>query len=125
MTTSRDAAFAAVKRDVGIVVHDHRIVDVDVGDVDRIDMHDGGVVEESAAAPFAADEADAAIAKAVINAAIESNVRSPVAGVPHVEAVVPAPVTRGPEHAHGRDYPGSGHPVVTIVVAPGPIAGCP
>src|SRR5271170_6294129 len=123
--SNRNTAFAAVKGDVGCVVHDHRIVDVDVGDVDRIHVHDSGVVEESAAAPFAATETDAAIAEAVVNAAVEADVWAPVAAVPNIEAVVPAPVTGSPEHADGCDHPGAGHPVVAAVIVPGPVAGRP
>jgi hypothetical protein len=89
-------------------------------------MHDGGVVEEVAAAPFAAVKAIAAVSESVINTAIKSNMRTPIASIPGVDTVVPTPVTGRPQKAwFGRFHPGSGNPVVAVVVAPGPVTGSP
>src|SRR5579863_8524425 len=64
-----DAARAAVVAHViDRDVVDHGAV-VDVGDVGRADVGYGAVVEQLAAAPLAAGETDAAVAKAVVDAA--------------------------------------------------------
>src|SRR5258708_34302796 len=89
-----DSTFAAVKRDMGLVVHHG--MRVDVGHVDRIHTNHGGGVEESSAPPLAAVEAGAAIAVAVVNASIKANRAGPVAGVPPVKTAAPSPQTRGP-----------------------------
>lgn len=91
-----DSAGAAVVSDVRFVVHDHRAVHVHVGDVDGIDVHDGGVVEESAVAPFSTEKADAAIAEAIVNATVKTDVRAPVTGMPGVKATAPSPVAGRP-----------------------------
>src|SRR6266478_4604465 len=43
------------------------------------------VVVVCAVSPVAAEETDAGVAEPVVNSAIEADLRSPVAGVPHVE----------------------------------------
>src|SRR3984885_9315951 len=122
----RDAAFAAVEGDMGFIVDDDRLVNVNVGDLGCIHMHNGGVVEESAAAPFAAAETDAAVSEAVINATVEADLRSPIAGIPGVDTVVPSPVARGPKQADGgRLDPCARYPVVAGVIVPSPVTGCP
>jgi putative CocE/NonD family hydrolase len=124
-----DAARTVVAHavDRGVVdrgVVDHRVVDVGVVDHGGVHAHHGRVVGEYPAPPLAADEADAAVAEAVVHAAVEADVRAPVAGMKQVHAADEAPVSRGPQHAHsrGRD-PGAGHPVVPAV--PGPVTGRP
>ena len=119
------AAFSAVEGNMGIVIDDDRPVNVDVGDVDGVYVHHGCVVKESSAAPFTAAEADATISESVINAAIKSDVRSPISSIPGVDTVVPSPISGGPQHADGCDHPGAGHPVVTVIVAPCPVARSP
>src|ERR1700732_1287699 len=111
----RDAAGAV---EAGAVHHgrvvDHGAVDVDVAHHGLVHVHDCGVVGKGAASPLAADEADAAVTEAVVNAAVESDVRTPVAGVPYVKAAAEAPVAGCPKHAHTRrSYPYAGNPVVT------------
>ncbi len=86
------AAFSAVEGNMGIVIDDDRPVNVDVGDVDGVYVHHGCVVKESSAAPFTAAEAGATISESVINAAIKSDVRSPISSVPGVDTVVPTPI---------------------------------
>src|ERR1700688_4458449 len=87
----RDAALAV---ETGAVHHgrvvDHGAVDVDVADHGLVHAHDCGVVGKGAASPFAADEADAAVTEAVVNTAVESDVRTPVARVPDVKAAAKA-----------------------------------
>src|ERR1700735_1908817 len=55
-----------------------------------------GVIGEGSAAPFAANESHAAITESVVHAAVESDVRSPVAGMKSVNAAGEAPVSGGP-----------------------------
>src|SRR5580700_2940423 len=124
--TSSYAALAAIESYVRVVVYDHRAVNVDVGNVDRVHMHHGGVIEEMAAAPFAAAKARAKVSEAVINAAVKSDLRAPVAGIPYVQTIVPAPVPGSPQQAWFRSFhPCAGHPVIAIVVAPRPVTGSP
>ena len=90
----------------------HRVV-VDVvyhGDVQVVDR---AVVVEMAATPVAALIADTDIAKAVVDAAIVADMRTPVATVKAIAVVVVAPVAGGPESALvGSLNPSAGHPVV-------------
>src|SRR5208337_5111865 len=81
----------------------------------------GAVVEEGGTSPLAASETYATVAEAVVNPAIEADMRSPIAGVPAIQAAREAPVAGGPQHAHRRNHPGSGNPVVAAVVTPRPI----
>src|SRR5258708_1052454 len=89
-----DSTFAAVKRDMGLVVHHG--MRVDVGHVDRIHTNHGGVVEENSAAPLAAVEAGAAIALAAVNASPKSTPPAPPPPMPRVETGAPSPVARRP-----------------------------
>jgi hypothetical protein len=88
---------------------------VDVGDVDAAEIIHGPVVRKDAASPVAAFIPGAHIAEAVIDAAVESDMRPPISGVPNIEAVPPAPIPWGPEQADGRRLnPGSRHPIITF-----------
>jgi len=123
--TCRDSAVSAVVRHMRIIVYDGGPV-IDVGDVCDIHIRHRPVVEKFAAAPFAAGEAFAEVSETVINAAVESDMRTPIAGIPNIEAIVPTPVSGGPQKAYFRGYdPGAGHPVVAVIVAPRPVSGCP
>ena len=119
------SALSAVVRHVRIIVYDDGLV-IDIGDVCDIHISHRPVVEKFAAAPFAAGEAFAEVSEAVINAAVESEMRAPIAGIPNIEAVVPTPVSGGPQIAYFRGFdPSAGHPVVAVIVAPGPVPRCP
>jgi hypothetical protein len=98
----------------------------DVSDVCPAHVIDHGVVVEEAMVPVPARIPGSEVAKAIINAAIESDRRPPVACMPHIPAVVPAPVTRSPKRAHkGRPHPCAGHPVVAVSRVPSPVARGP
>jgi len=88
------SAFSTIEGDVGLVVDDHLAIDVNIGDLRCVHIHHGAVVEESAATPFAAEEAGAAVAEAIINATVEADLRAPVAFIPSENALVPAPEDR-------------------------------
>jgi hypothetical protein len=95
-------------------------------------MHDrnihivvGAVVIEVSAAPVAALVADANIAVAVIDSAVETDVGTPVATVKPIAVIVVAPVAGRPQRALvGSLHPSAGNPVITAL-APGPVAGRP
>src|ERR1035438_8018758 len=103
------------------VIHDDCLA-VNVGHVPHVDVHHGAVVEECAASPLAAGEADAAAAEAVVNSAGAADVRSPIASVPAVKAALKAPIAGRPEQADRCDQPCAGNPVVAVIVTPCPIA---
>src|ERR1700676_540187 len=111
--------------DVGIVV-DHGGV---IGVVNLVDIYvvHGGVVVEAIAIPASAFVAESAVTEAVIYAAIEADMFTPISAVPKVRTTSPTPVTRSPEVSNlRRDDPGSGNPVVVfLIVVVGPIAGSP
>src|SRR5580658_7775660 len=120
-----DAARAAVEaRMADVLVVDDALI-VDVADVHTAEIGDAAVVEVGAMGPIAAMEADAGIAEAVIDAAIEADMRPPIAGVPDIEAVAPTPVARSPEKPdRRRHHPGARDPVIAGRT-PGPIARSP
>jgi hypothetical protein len=93
----RSPTSAAIEADVsyGRIVDDGFVVDV--GDVDAAEIIHGPVVSEDAASPIAALVAGAHIAEAIIDAAIESDMRPPIASMVNVDPVIPAPIARGPE----------------------------
>ena len=120
--TRHDAAGAV---EAGVhVIHDDGPV-VDVPHIGHVYVHHRAVIEESAASPLAAAETYTAVSEAVVNSAIEANMRPPIASVPAIEAAREAPVTRGPKHAHRRNYPCAGDPVVAAIVIPRPITRSP
>src|SRR5208283_3381184 len=98
---------------------------VNVVNVDDVDIGDGAVIEEMSAIPTAANEANAEISKAVINAAVEADVRAPETFVEKKHAAIPTPPRRSPQVTDlGSKDPGAGHPVI-IAAVPGPVAGRP
>ena len=105
--------------------------DVDYGFVVNIvnvrDVHiiHRGVVEEGAVIPISASVTDTAIAEAVVDAAIEADLRAPVAAIPGECIAAPAPVAGSPEQASlRRCHPRTRHPEITFI-AIGPVAGRP
>jgi hypothetical protein len=108
----------------GGVVHDDRLV-IDVGNIGDVHVGHVAVVVEVASAPLATVETFTGIAEPIVDAAIESDVWTPVAAVKKVEAFVPSPPARSPEHANGSDHPCARNPVVAVVIVPGPIARRP
>src|SRR5271157_4071379 len=114
----------AVEADVPRVVHDDGAV-VDVGHIGHVHVDHRAVVEEGSASPLAAEETYAAVSEAVVNSAVEANMRPPVASVPAVEAASETPIARSPEHADRRDHPCAGDPIVAAYVIPRPITRGP
>src|SRR5215472_10571649 len=120
-------AGSAVEADVGYVryvVVDHGLA-VGVCDRDVAEIVHRSIVGERAAPPEAAGIAYAGIAKSVIDAAIEADVGTPIARMPGVNAIAPAPIARSPKQAHrGWQHPRTRHPIV-VVVTVGPITQRP
>jgi len=89
---TRPAIDAAGAIEAGVVVVDDGVllddgsVDVDVGDVNAAEVGAGAVIGEGAASPLTAEEADTAVAEAVVDAAVEADVGAPVANVPYIGA---------------------------------------
>jgi hypothetical protein len=69
----------------------------------------------------------AEVSEAVVDAAVESDLRPPVAVIENISVAGPGPVPGGPVVSDsGRAHPGAGHPVVVAeVVVVGPVARCP
>src|ERR1700688_4018838 len=115
-----DSATAAVVADVRIIVDDNRLV-INVGDVGDVNVVHAPVVKVAVALPISAIKTTAGVTKAVIDAAIKSDVRPPVSLVPGIEAIVPTPVSGSPKLADGREHPRARHPVVAVIVIPCPV----
>jgi hypothetical protein len=119
--TTRSAVVAHMG--VGRIHHDCAAIDVvhhsDVNVVDR------AVVVEVSPTPVTALVAVARVAKTIINAAIVTDVLSPIARVISVGVIPVAPVAGGPECALVRGLdPCTGHPEISIW-RPRPVAGRP
>src|SRR5215469_2661925 len=120
-----DTAVTAVVADVAFGdVGDSRVVGVvDNGRVYAVHI---SVVGKATAFPSAALIPNTAVAEAVVDAAVETHVRSPIPRVPDIYAVTPAPVTGSPQEAHlWWLNPCAGHPVIAGVVVVSPVAGYP
>jgi hypothetical protein len=109
-------AFTAVVAHTShIDIVDNRLV-VNVGDVNATKVGDRPVVVEGATAPVATLKTNTAVPVTVVNTTVEAYVGAPVALVPRIKTVTPAPVSGRPQKPRGgRDYPSAGHPVVVIV----------
>src|SRR4029077_12100243 len=94
----------------------HRLVfddglGVDIGDNGLVHLGDGGVVKENPVIPISALVTDPAITEAVIDAAIISDVRPPISGVPNVETTIVTPVAGCPQQPDDRwEHPVTGYP---------------
>jgi hypothetical protein len=114
LRTNVDATTTAVVGDAvdGRVVDDDRAV-IDVGDPRGVDAVHSAVVVEVVALPITAVIAASRIAEAVVDAAVEANVRTPEAAVKDVAAAEESPISGGPESSiEGWSAPGAGNPVV-------------
>jgi hypothetical protein len=94
---SHGATSAAIVTNAAEIVVDYRPVDVGVVDDGGVHVGYGGVVVVDAVAPLSSVEANARVTKAIVNSAVETDMRTPKSGVPEVDATAPAPETRCPE----------------------------
>src|SRR5690606_11137884 len=120
------AAFSAVVADAAmVVVFDHDLAAVHIGDARDIDVVHLAVVVEAVALPIAAVVAGADVAEAVVDAAVITHLAAPVAWMPPVGIAGVSPVARCPERAdEGRQYPRARHPVIALVIHR-PVSGGP
>ncbi len=100
-----------------MVVHhrvvDHRPVHIHVRHMHTAKVVHRAVVREAIADPLAATEAEAAIAKPIVHAAIEAYVRPPIALVKPIHPTRKPPVRRRPKHTLARRlHPHTRNPVV-------------
>src|SRR5580658_10403678 len=116
----RRSRFGAAGAAIEAHAVDGEVVD-DGGVIDVRDVHGSGdvvdiaVVVERTALPVAAGITAADVAKSVVDAAIKADVGTPIAGVPEVGALAPAPIARRPQEARlRRQHPGARHPVIIL-----------
>ena len=105
----------------------HRRVDVGVVNYGRVHAHDSRVIGEMTAPPFSAGKARSHKSKAVVHAAVVSDVKSPITAVKEVMPTFPTPVRRRPKKAWLRCWhPGARNPIVAdLCILISPIAGRP
>ena len=90
------AAFTAVEAHASyIVIVDNRPV-VNVGDVYTTEVGNGPVVVKRVTTPVAAVKTNTTVTVPVVDTTVETYVRTPIALVPYIEAVTPAPITGSP-----------------------------
>ena len=108
-----EAAPAAVEAHMraGVV---HRLVVVDIVDDIRIHVVHAAVGIELAAIPVASLIAAPGIAKTVVHAAIEADIRAPIAAEISIAVVRISPVARCPQRSLIRSlHPRAGYPVIS------------
>src|SRR5215469_4861405 len=69
----------------------HRAIDKGVVNDGGVHMRHSGVVKERVSPPVAAPVAGTEVAKAVVDAAVKADSRTPVARIKRVNAIVPSP----------------------------------
>jgi hypothetical protein len=126
LRTNVDAAATAVVGDAvdsGVVNNDRAVINV--GNPRGVDAVHSAVVVEVVALPVTAVIAATGIAEAVVDAAVETDVRTPEAAMKDVAATEESPVAGGPESpVERRSAPGAGNPVVACRSV-SPVAGSP
>src|ERR1700678_1926125 len=125
--TCLNAARAAIETgaDADRLAVDHSSIHIRVVNYRCVHIQHRGVVGEVSALPPSAAKADTAVAKAVVHAAVEADMRAPIPGMEEISTTAPAPVARRPQQANRRRlYPDSGNPVVARI-AVRPVAGVP
>src|ERR1700722_11272516 len=120
-----ESAVAAIIADAGDrrTVHDPCFIHV----ANHGDVYVGHrtIVEKVTVVPTSAFVTVTEIAEAIVDSAIKSYLRTPVAIMENVPAVSPAPVSGRPEKTNFRSqYPSSGNPIV-IIVSISPVARRP
>lgn len=119
-------ARAAIEARPGVVVDDHRTVDISIMDHSGIDTRDSRIVPEMPAIPFPAGITHTAISTPIVDTAIEPYMRAPVTGMPGIYTSGPTPITRGPQEAQlGWCRPVTRHPIIPIDIIPGPVTRHP
>lgn len=112
---------------VDVYVADHRAINVHVVNLSDVHVGHRAVVIELTIAPFASNVSRSKVSEAVIDPAVKSDVRSPIAGMPNVIVAirVVTPPARSPiQPGVGSKHPRAWDPVVTIR-PPCPVTGNP
>src|SRR5579864_1131375 len=122
-----DPTIAAVVADPvhgGVVDHGRVVNIVNVGHVHIVH---GTVVEKPVVVPTSAFISVAEVAEAIVDSAIETDSRTPIAFMEQKSVAAPAPIARGPEETgFRRQHPRTGHPVVvSVIVIVGPVTRRP
>ena len=114
-----DSTTPTVITGAAAVIVRHRIF-VDIVNDRSVYIRDRGVVVNTVVVPVRALIAATRISEAVVNAAIVADVRTPIARVPMVIAIIETPIRRRPQRAHVRgQHPRTRNPVITgTCVAP-------
>ena len=100
----------------------HPPVHINVVDHRGVHAHHRRVVAENIARPHAPHKTGAVIAPSVIHTPVIAHLRSPVAVIPPIHAVVEGPVPRRPQKPWlRRRHPYAGHPVIPIIGIPRPV----
>ena len=87
-----DHSARSIEGDVDTARHHHARIREDRESRTSYAHQDRRVVPEYSAGPFAADEAGAIVAEAVIHSTVEADVRSPVSGMQHIRGAFESPV---------------------------------
>jgi hypothetical protein len=120
-----DAAVSTVVAHAIIGAARHRIV-VNVVHYRGIDVRHIAVIGERAVIPVRAIITPARVTETVVDATVETNVRTPVTGVPEIVIALVIPVRRSPEGIDPRcQNPGSGNPVIAAIGSVAPVAWRP
>src|SRR6266478_4286370 len=80
----------------------HRAIDIGVMNDAGVHVRHGGVVTERVSFPVAAPVAVSGVAIAVVNAAVKTDSRTPVALIKSINTVAPSPPRRGPKQTYCR-----------------------
>lgn len=79
----------------GIIDH-HGTVDISIVHYRRIYIHYSRIIPESPSFPSSPSKSGASISISIIHPAIETDMRTPVTGMPSIDTTCIAPITRGP-----------------------------
>ena len=111
--------WAVKARTVSVHILGKRVIDIGVVNDGLVHVRYSGVVLEVVSIPSSAPIAISGVAVTVINAAVKTDMRSPVTLVKDIRAVVPAPPCRGPKQTDGRrSNPHPRHPIISVVIPP-------
>ena len=89
-----DSTLAIEARSINIRVIHYSSIDIRIVNDRRIYVGHSSVVVEGIPAPLSADKTDTPIAEAIVDTAVEAHVRTPVTGVPRIQAAGKAPIAR-------------------------------
>jgi hypothetical protein len=95
-TCGNAASSAVITYAIDSDIVDHGSIHINIADNCGVHAADGCVVVKAVSAPIAALVAISVVSKTVIHATVEADMRAPIAGMPKVATVTPAPPSRSP-----------------------------